>query len=117
MKIDNSMEMITAQNSPTNQSNDIPNRMSNRELEEVLSKQYQNYGSIDFGYDDNYVYIRLVKVSKNNCTRLQYKLIEKLPNVLYRANGVVWNASKAAASAVITIAKEYPEMKFCLIKD
>ena len=90
--------------------------MSNMELKEILEERFKDYKSVSFDFDDTYVYIYLVKVKQSNCTTAQYDYITGLKNVNYQSNGTIRNASKAAASVVITVAKDYPDKLFYLVK-
>lgn len=91
------------------------------QLVEKLKEQYKDYHSIgNFSVQENedgcYVSIGLVKVRGSFATTAQYEYLTGLPNTDRQSNGTIRNASKAAVSACITIAKDNPEVEFYFYK-
>lgn len=81
-----------------------------------LSERYKDYHSISFSVEDDGIGVRVVKVRDNNTTAAQFDYISGLNNVSYPSNSTIRNASKAAASVIISVAKENPNIKFCIEK-
>ena len=99
--------------------------MKKNELEELVERltvEYEDYhsikkfsvqGSEEDGY---YVSVGLVKVSSNVATSAQYDYLTGLKNTDWKSNGTLRNASKAAISACIDMAKKHPDVEFYFYK-
>ena len=81
-----------------------------------LAELYKDYHSISFSVEDGRIGVRVVKVRTNNTTAAQYDYISGLGNVGYPSNSTIRNASKAAASVIISVAKAYPNICFWVEK-
>lgn len=81
-----------------------------------LSERYKEVRSISFRVVEDTIGISVAKVRDNNTTAAQFDYIDGLKNVSYASKSTVRNASKAAASVIISVAKDNPNVKFNIEK-
>ena len=81
-----------------------------------MSERYKEVRSISFRVVEDTIGIGVAKVRDNNTTAAQFDYIDGLKNVSYPSKSTVRNASKAAASVIISVAKDNPNVKFNIEK-